>query len=197
MGNVRMDESESLKAYNNIYLEIILRYKEYIEEKEGLYVADLPKLVTPNDESVLLLARQIKDGFPVYNYDDNFSDAARAAYQYAKDKIIDISLPIQFWLSPSQTIKYSAGDIFDKAVLLCSVLIALGNASSRIVVVVKDMERHFIVYSEFKDKIIGINMEKGVKDYANFEKLFKEINIGSSDETTAYEFNDNMYRDIL
>ncbi len=192
-----MDESESLKAYNNIYLEIILRYKEDIEDKEGLYLADLPKLVTPGDESVLLLAREIKDSFPVYTYDDNFSDAARAAYQYVKEKVIDISLPIQFWLRPTQTIKYGAGDIFDKAVLLCSVLIALGGISSRVVVVVKDMERHFIVYSEFKDRVIGINMEKGVKEYKNFDELFNEINTGSGEETTAYEFNDNMYRDIL
>src|SRR5271155_3942819 len=117
MGNIRMDESESLKAYNSIYLEIIMRYKEHIEEKEGLYIADLPKLVTPSDESVDLLAREMKNNFPVYNYDENFPDAARLAYQYVKDKVVEISLPLQFWLRPPQTIKYGAGDIFDKALL--------------------------------------------------------------------------------
>ncbi len=192
-----MDESEALKAYNSIYLEIILRYKDYIEEKEGLYIADLPKLVTPKDESVGLAAREIQNNFPVYSYDDNFPDAARLAYQYVKKKIVDISLPIQFWLRPSQALKYEAGDIFDKAVLLCSILIALGNVSSRVVVVVRDTERHFIVYSEFKGKIIAMNIERGMGDYKDFDALMKDINIGNSDDTTAYEFNDNMYRDIV
>lgn len=37
---------------NNLYLAVISRYKEYIEEKEGLSVAELPTLVTPNSEKV-------------------------------------------------------------------------------------------------------------------------------------------------
>lgn len=192
-----MDEIETLKAYNNIYLEIIMRYKEHIEEHEGLYIADLPKLVTPGDESVVLLAREVQNNFPVYSYDDNFPEAARQSYQYVKSRIGSVSLPVQFWLKPSETIRYGVGDLFDKAVLLCSVLIALGNASSRIVVVVRDAERHFIVYSEFKGHIIGMNVEKGVKEYKNLDELLKEIDVGSGDETTAYEFNDNMYRDIV
>ena len=193
-----MDEIETLKAYNNIYLEIIMRYKEHIEEHEGLYIADLPKLVTPSDESVILLAREIQNNFPVYTYDENFPDAAQQAYQYVKNKINLISIPVQFWLKPSETIKYGAGDLFDKAVMLCSTLIALGNVSSRIVVVARgDEERHFIVYSEFKGHIISINVEKGVKEYKNLDELLKEIDVGRDEDTTAYEFNDNMYRDIV
>ncbi len=192
-----MDELETLKAYNNIYLEIIMRYREHIEEKEGIYITDLPKLVTPSNESVIFLAREVQNNFPVYSFNDNFPDAARLAYQHVKDKIMDISLPLQFWLSPADTIKYGAGDVFDKATLLCSVLIALGNVSSRIAVVVRGEERHFVVYSEFKDSIIAINIEKGVTDYKNFDALMKALNLGNSDDTTAYEFNDKMYRDIV
>ena len=99
-----MDENDALKAYNNIYLEIIMRYKEQIEEKEGLYLADLPKLVTPNDDNVMLLAKDIQANFPVFNYDENFPEAARLGYEYVKNKITPISLPIQFWLRPAQTL---------------------------------------------------------------------------------------------
>lgn len=192
-----MDENDALKAYNNIYLEIIMRYKEQIEEKEGLYLADLPKLVTPNDDNVMLLSKDIQANFPVFDYDENFPEAARLAYEYVKNKITPISLPIQFWLRPAQTIRYSAGDIFDKAVLLCSLLIAMGNVSSRIMVVAKDTDRTFIVYAEFKDKLIAIDLEKGVEDFANLDELLKELKVDSNDDTTAYEFNDKMYRDIV
>lgn len=193
----KMDELDTLKAYNNIYLEIIMRYKEHIEEKEGLYITDLPKLVTPTDESVIFVAREIQNQFPFFNYEENFPEAARAAYQYVNGEISSISLPVQFWLKPSETIRYGVGDLFDKAVLLCSMLIALGNVSSRIIVVVRDTERHFIVYSEFKDSIIAINIEKGVKEYKSFDSLIKGLNISSSEDATAYEFNDKMYKDII
>lgn len=193
-----MDENDAaLKAYNNIYLEIIMRYKEQIEEREGLYLVDLPKLVTPTDENVVLLAREIQGNFPAYNFDANFPEAARLAYEYVKNKITPISLPIQFWLKPAQTIRYSAGDIFDKAVLLCSILIAMGNVSSRIIVVAKDTERSFIVYAELKDRLMVIDLEKGVRDFASLDDLLKELNVNGDNDTTAYEFNDKMYRDIV
>ncbi|MDE1768168.1 MAG: hypothetical protein KGH62_02265, partial [Candidatus Micrarchaeota archaeon] len=71
------------------------------------------------------------------------------------------------------------------------------NVSSRIVAIVRDSERDFIVYSEFKDHIIGVNIEKGVKEYRDLDSLLKEMGVKASDETTVYEFNDKMYRDII
>ncbi len=192
-----MDDTDALKAYNNIYLEIVMRYKDQIEEHESLYLADLPKLVTPTDENVILLAKDLKGNFPVFNYDENFPQAAELAYGYVKNNIKQISLPIQFWLRPAQTIKYAAGDIFDKAVLLCSVLIALGNVSSRIIVVARETSRRFIVYAEFKGRLITIDLDKGIRDMVSIEDLLKELNVNSDEETTAYEFNDKMYRDIF
>ncbi len=196
-----MDENDLLKAYNSIYLEIITRYKDYIEEREGLYLTDLPKLVTPSDENVALLTKELEGNFPAYSYDDNFEDAARLAYAYVKDRIAPISLPIQFWLKPSQTIRYGAGDVFDKAVLLCSMLVALGNVSSRIMVVVRNTDRHFIVYSEFRGRIMGMDMESGMKAYENVDAMLKDSGIRkdaeNDDDTTAYEFNDRFYRDIV
>ncbi len=193
-----MDEKDAaLKAYNNIYLEIIMRYKEQIEEREGLYLADLPKLVTPNDENVILLAKELQGNFPVFDYDANFPEAARLAYEYVRNRITPISLPIQFWLRPAQTIRYSAGDFFDKAVLLCSLLIAMGNVSSRVIVVAKNEERAFVVYAEFGGGLIAIDLEKGVKDYGSIDSLLKELKVDSNEDTTAYEFNDKMYRDIV
>ncbi len=190
-----------LKAYNSIYLEIITRYKDYIEEKEGLYLTDLPKLVTPENEGVMLLAKELEGNFPAYLYDDNFEEAAGLAYAYVKDRIANVSIPIQFWLTPSQTIRYGAGDIFDKAVLLCSMLIAMGNVSSRVMVVVKNNDRHFVVYSEFKDRIIGMDMESGLKTYGSMDAMLEQNGIDKDSEndedTTAYEFNDKFYRDIV
>lgn len=192
-----MNENADLKAYNDIYLDLLLRYKDIIEEKEALYLADLPKLVTPADENVMLLAKEIQKSFPVFNYDSDFAEAVKVSYSYIREKILPISLPIQFWLKPAQTIRYSAGDIFDRAVLLCSLLIAIGNVSTRIIVATKDNSRSFVVYSEFAGKIIAVDMERGITEFDSLEKLIDSLHVGDDEETSVYEFNDKMYRDII
>ncbi len=190
-------ELEVLKRYNQIYLEIIMRYKDYIEENENLYVAELPKLITPYEESVVGVANKIKNSFPLYKYEENFSDAFRLAYSYVKDEILLVNLPIQFWLKPEEVIRCGAGDIFDKATLLCSILIALGNVSTKLVIKAGESERSFVVYSEFNNHIIAADLEKGVKEYSSREELFKEMGLDKlSDDITAYEFNDKMYNSI-
>jgi hypothetical protein len=194
-----MEDTELLKKYNQLYLEVILRYKEYIEEKESLYVAELPKLVVPENEDVVNIANRIKNSMPSYNYNDNYYDSARLAYSYVKDEITLANLPIQFWLTPDETIKCGAGDIFDKAVLLCSLLIALGDVSAKIIIKVKDSERDFVVYSEFNNIIIAIDLESGIKEYKNKEELLRAMGIKNADdsgEVTAYEFNDKMYNSL-
>ncbi|MEM3839342.1 MAG: hypothetical protein QXF01_02055 [Candidatus Micrarchaeaceae archaeon] len=190
-----MDESDLLKKYNSLYLEIIMKYKDYIEEQESLYVAELPKLVTPADESVKGLAALILSKFQDYNYEKDFYEASRLSYEFVKESIKTVTLPIQFWLKPSLTINHGAGDLFDKAVLLCSLLISLGNPSAKIIIVVGENRRSVVVYFELNGKIIAMDLEKGVSSFGIKEELLKALRIGS-DDATAYEFNDRMYNDI-
>ncbi len=191
-----MDEIELLKRYNGLYLEIIMKYKEYIEEHEGLYVAELPRLVTPSDESVKGAAALISSKFPGYRYESDFYNAAQLAYEYIRDSIANVTLPVQFWLKPSQVISHAAGDLFDKAALLCSLLIALGNPSAKIVIVIGENRRSFVVYFEFASRVTAIDIEKGVSSHESREALLSSLGIGSEGEATAYEFNDKMHIDI-
>ena len=192
------EDIETLKRYNQLYLEIIMRYKEYIEENENLYVAELPKLITPDNESVVGLANKIKSQFPIYNYNENFPDAVRSAYSYVKENILLVNLPIQFWLKPEEVIRCGAGDIFDKATLLCSLIIALGNVSTKLIIKVEDSEREFVVYSEFNNGIIAVDLERGVKEYKSREELLKAMGVyEENEEMNVYEFNDKMYNSII
>ncbi|MEM0094752.1 MAG: hypothetical protein QXF41_01775 [Candidatus Micrarchaeaceae archaeon] len=192
-----MPEEEDLtKRYNALYLEIILKYKDYIEEQESLYVAELPKLVTPDDDVVVSLANRIKSSFPIYNYEENFYDAAKAAYEHVKKDIYTVELPVQFWLTPRQTETAGAGDVFDKAVLLCSLLIALGNPSSKVIVIITDSERRFVIYAEFGGKVIAMGFEDGIQEFSSIDEMMAHFKIEKGKDVTAYEFNDKMYRDI-
>lgn len=191
-----VEDEALLKRYNKLYLEIIMRYKDHIEEKETLYVAELPKLVTPTDESVTNLARNLTKSFPSYSYENDFRTAALEAQKYVKDSISQINLPIQFWLRPSQTISLEAGDVFDKAVLLCSLLAAMGNASSKIITAIKEGDQKFAVYCEYKDRILFLEIDGAVADFNNKEEVLARLGIGKDPDITAYEFNDKMYSNL-
>jgi hypothetical protein len=191
-----MPEDKLLEKYNSLYLEVILRYKEYIEERETLHVAELPTLVTPDDEAVVSSVKNIKAMFSSYGYGADFLEAAREAEWYVRERITAISLPIQFWLRPSQTINLEAGDVFDKAVLLCSLLIGLGNVSSKIVTVVDGANRKLAVYCEFNDRILFFDMEGKMAEFGTKDEMLSSMRIGRGADVTAYEFNDKMYNNL-
>lgn len=185
-----------LKRYNQLYLEVILRYKDYIEQNENLNVAELPKLITPSNETVAGIANGLKGTFSLYSYNANFMAAANLAYDYVQNKISHISLPIEFWLYPADTIKCEAGDFFDKATLLCSLLIALGNPSAKVITAIRPSGRRFIVYCEFDGKIVALDLDRGLINFESKEKLIESLCLKDEEDTTAYEFNDEMYNNL-
>ncbi len=191
-----MDEEDLLKKYNALYLEVIMRYKDAIEQGEQLHVAELPKLITPEDEKVVSLANSIRGTFTAYTVDENFGEAAKKAYEYVKGSIKTVSPPIQFWLKPNEVINLGAGDIFDKTVLLCSVLISLGGVSAKIVTAIKDGNKKHKVYCDFRGKILAIDLDEGIRTFESKEKLLKAMGIEEDSEIDAYEFNDKMYSDL-
>lgn len=191
-----MEDEDLTKKYNALYLEIIMRYKDAIERGETLYVAELPKLVTPNDEAVLSVVSKMTSSFHVYNYDENFLEASRLAHEYVKEEIATISPPIQFWLRPNQVINLQAGDVFDKIVLLCSILIALGNLSTTIVTAVKDNYKKHVVCCDYKGELMIVDLEDGISTAKSMEEVLERVGIKAGDDVTAYEFNDKMYKDL-
>ncbi len=192
-----MSDDELLKKYNALYLEIIMRYREKIEEGERLYMAELPKLVTPDDESVRAAVNKIKGEFLSYNLEENFSEAMQKAYDFVSGSVSQVSPPIQFWLRPGQVLNIGAGDIFDQAVLLCSMLIGLGNLSSKVIVAVKgEDEKNYAVYCEYKGKLLEAELGKGLSELKDKQEMLAKIGVFMGSETTAYEFNDKMYNSI-
>jgi hypothetical protein len=107
---------------SQLYLSIISRYKGYIEEKEELAVAELPTLVLPKGELVLRKVNEIKGTFTNYGYDSDFPKAAMKAFEFVRDEIEEIILPLQFWLNPDETAEFRLGDRIDRNILLCSIL---------------------------------------------------------------------------
>ncbi len=177
---------------NQLYIAIISRYKEYIEEKEGLSVAELPTLVMPTNQKVKEKVDDIKSGFLNYNYENDFREASARAHEFVRKEIADVVLPLQFWLTPDETLTFMLGDVMDKNILLCSMLIGLGNPSAKVFVRMPENAREVFVYYEFKNTIHVL--EDKIKEFNSKDEMLKSLNM--TEETVAYEFNNQMYADI-
>ncbi|MCL4389178.1 MAG: hypothetical protein M1528_02400 [Candidatus Marsarchaeota archaeon] len=187
-------EEERLSRLNKVYLAIISRYKEYIEEKENISVVELPTLITPKNPAVSAKVEELKSSLQEYSYDKDFSAAAKKAFDFVRDNVEDVVLPLQFWLMPEETLAFMMGDSFDKNVLLCSLLVGLGNHSSKVVVVIRGDARQTFVSYEANGKLHIMNLESGIREVESHEALVKQLNI--DDDVVAYEFNDRTYVDI-
>ncbi len=187
-------EADTLGKLNKVYLTIISRYRDYIEEHENVSIAELPTLVTPKNGAVVAKVDEIKASFGRYDYDNNFYDASLAAFSFVKEKVEDATLPLQFWLTPEETLAFMIGDTFDRCVLLCSMMVALGNPSAKVAVVVNGESRKLLVYYEFGDAVHTFDLRGGLEKFASKEEMVASLKI--KEDTTAYEFNDLTYTGI-
>ncbi|MEM0106825.1 MAG: hypothetical protein QXD11_02535 [Candidatus Micrarchaeaceae archaeon] len=184
----------TLLKLNQIFLLILLRYKDYIEEKENISVAELPTLVTPKNAFVAKKANEIKSSISNYIYELNFNEAALKAFKFVCDEIEETVLPLQFWLTPEETLKFRMGDITDKSILLCSLFIALGNPSSKVIVALGN-KKIISIYYEFSNVLTLFDIQsKSMTVYASKEDLLAKLI--ADENVSAYEFNDQIYLDI-
>ncbi len=190
-----MEENlEYFKRLSQLYLFIILKYRGYIEKAETKSVADLPKLITPNDTFIKKMSDDIKSEFASYFYDVDFYAASLQAFNRVKSNIVDFSFPIQFWLKPKDILSLGISDEIGKNTLLCSILIGLGNYSSKVLVSFKNYHTYVFTYYEFNSKLFLMSFNDSIRVFDNNKELFNYIKI---DETTsAYEFNNISYFNI-
>ena len=137
---------------------------------------------------------EIKASFLNYDYNGNFREATIRSHDFVKNGITEATLPLQFWLTPEETLTFKLGDPMDKNMLLCSIFIALGNPSAKVFVKMGDGSRKVFVYYEFESKLYLFDIDAGIKEFDSKELMLKSMEL--KEETTAYEFNNQMYADI-
>ncbi|MDD5317984.1 MAG: hypothetical protein PHF51_04630 [Candidatus ainarchaeum sp.] len=188
------EDCAHLKRKAALYLKIIERYKGYIEASEDKSITELRALVVPEDPAVRKIVEEIKSGFRPYIYDRDFPKAAEKAYLFCRNELASEFLPVEFWLSPSDIAELRLSDEIDKAILLCSILLALENASAKVVVETQERLRHAFVTFErdgvfhLLDPVHGANLS-GARD----EVIKKAIR--QPERKVVYEFNNSEYNE--
>lgn len=129
----RRDPLRTLQDRVRLYETILSRYRSLIEREEAKTIVSLKAVIVPNDEVIQRIRAQICKQLQPYIYAEKFLAAARAAHEFVRT-IRTITIPIDFWLTPREFLELRGGDPMDKATFLCSLLIALENQNSYVIV---------------------------------------------------------------
>jgi len=189
-------ELEVIKRRESIYRKIIERYRELIEAGESKSIPELRSLVRPQSSSVLELKEKLTREFKPYEYERDFLAASQKAYEFVKDEIKTEHVNIEFWLSPKDILELSTADEMDKAILLCSLLIALGNKGAKVVVEMKGGLKHAFVMFSFGNRYYLFDPVHDINLAGSKEILEAQISTERDEENKiVYEFNDAEYNE--
>ena len=189
-------ELEVCKRRESIYRKIIERYRELIEAGESKSIPELRSLVKPQSSSVLELRDKLTKEFKPYDYERDFLAASQKAFEFVKDEIKTEHVVIEFWLSPKDILELNAADEMDKAILLCSLLIALGNKGAKVVVEMKGGLKHAFVMFNFGNRYYLFDPVHDVNLAGSKEILEAQISTERDEENKmVYEFNDVEYNE--
>jgi hypothetical protein len=193
-------EVEQARTREAVYKKLIERYADVIEAGEEKTIPELRALINPEDEAVREAKAHLLSDFPRYDYDRHFARFADKAFELiASLRPVHAGISVSYWLSPREVLELGAADAFDKAVFLCSLLRAGGNASARVrVVELEGGIQHPVAVFEFHGKAFLFDAaSKTRQSAASAAALFDKLCCGGKKPTRSlYEFNDQNYEEF-
>ena len=184
-------EADILRDKLKLYDIILNRYRTMIERSESKTIADLKALIQPKDETVVRVKDQLIDEFKPYLFEKHFYMVAERAHKFVSE-MKTVKTPVDFWLTSKEFLELKGGDMMDKAVFLCSLLIALENNDAYVIVGVDGGTKIAVGHRtgngwRFLDPTTGTSIN-GDKD-----ALIKQWFAGAE---RMYEFNDREYNQL-
>lgn len=178
-----------------LYRKIFERYAEIIEASEEKSVLELRALVEPENAAVQEAKRRVTSAFRPYVYQDNFMAAAERALEHVAG-IKTETLPVEFWLKPEDITELGVAGDMDKAILLCALLIALGNESAKVnIAEAENGLKLSLVTFEFGGRQYLLDPREGrMRGGAERAKLLETHESGGAKVIKIlYEFNNTEY----
>lgn len=167
---------------------IIDRYRKFIEDGEAKSIADLRTLVKPLDHAIVEMKISIQDAFHPYVYEKHFIPAV----QKSLDLIFSyraVSLPVNFWLEFEEIQRLNASDDIDRAIILCSLLRALGSESVKVLIT---KNKDALASFSFGGKVYLVELaRKSMSAYPENDDQLLQIQ-----HSILYSFNDREYQDM-
>ncbi|MBN1159959.1 MAG: hypothetical protein JXA43_01835 [Candidatus Diapherotrites archaeon] len=200
-GGVVADSTTKLEL--EVSKVILHRYAEYINKQEAKSISEIKAMVNPEDLTVLSLVKKFTTELKGYSYPSGYERAARVAFEYVRDEITALpkSSGIAYWLYPEDVIKVKAGDNEDQAILLCSILRALGDEDAHVAVVqIDDGTMHSFVMAKINGKttILDPSQKHAFDKFQGSEQdAIIKYRLGESRiSKVVYKFNDKYYTEV-
>lgn len=198
------EELDSCRIRSRVYRKIIERYQDFINEQEKKTVPELKALINGNDYSVQQIRNRLLEEIKAEGTPEEevFLKFVEKVYAYLISlKPIHSELSVSYWLSTEDIIELGAADVFDKAILACSLLHSVDCKNARIrVVELEGGFAHPLVLFEFKGVFYLLDpSQKFVlfKFSGSADEALKTFSFeGRKFLRSLYEFNDRDYFDF-
>ncbi|MBI2530380.1 MAG: hypothetical protein HYW05_04520 [Candidatus Diapherotrites archaeon] len=185
-----------------LYRLLLDKYSSLINEKETKTVGEIKALVNSEDLTIQGIASaQMPEN---YEFGAHYLQAAEGAYNFicAEISYIPSELGLDIWLAPKEILSAKVADDSDLAVLMCSVLYALGDEKAEVVVAeLENADTHAFAITEFGGKFILLDAAQK-KPFMEFsgerEKVLANYSFnGAKIRRFLYKFNAQNYEQFV
>lgn len=145
---------------------------------------ELRELINPENPGVKELARK-------YN-------SPQKAYDYVRDFIVEVhpKISASYWLAVDDVMRLSAGDDYDKAMLLCSIIRAIGKEAWVAVLEMRNGYKRAVVLHD--NHVLDPCEAREYEDFhglSDEEAISKYMFDGFPVKRVMYRFNDRIYKE--
>lgn len=144
LSNYSYVSDADLETKLRIYMLIVNRYKDVINEKESRSISEIRQRVSPYNDFI----RQKKESFisdlKPYEHGKHFFTAMQRVLNYIRG-IRNFEFLLTFWMGFEEMDEMKAADILDKAILFASLLRSLDSEDAK--VYVSKARRIFVGFS--------------------------------------------------
>lgn len=197
-----MAEGERERLKERLYEALLKKYKDLINDSEKKTVGEVKALVNKNDLTTQMFVSRFKPEH--YEFERHFLETARKCYGFLVKEVdyYKLGFDLNFWLKPEEILKYKIADDEDLAVFLCSILYALGNDKSEVLICeMDDFSTHAITITEFQGEFLVLDASqkqafeqfKGQKESVLEEYSFE----GKKIKRPLYKFNHQSYEQFV
>ncbi|MFH1393582.1 MAG: hypothetical protein ABII71_06025 [Candidatus Micrarchaeota archaeon] len=146
-----MSEEIDSETKLKLYMLMVSRYKDLINENETRSVSEIRQRVSPYSEIIKKLSARFTSDLAPFSHEKHFITVAQRAINYLRE-IKTCQFLITFWLGFDEMDKLKLGGVMDKALLLAALLRSFGS-DTVLVKVTKSGNTYVVFPWEGKDYV--------------------------------------------
>ncbi len=198
-GQSEMDSSQHLFK---LYRALLEKYSDLINSTERKTIGEIKSLIDPSDLTIQSLVNEYKP--EKYEFERDYLSAAKKLFEFVSRRIkfVQCDLELNFWLNPKEILEQGVAEAEDLSVMLCTLLLALGDEDAEVVIAeMEDARVHAFVTTEFNGKFILLDPCQ-VHEFEEFsgtktEALQNYSFEGQKVKRYLYKFNNKVYESFI